>query len=244
LKLVGEEPAVLLGHASRDVAEILWAGWRCVGRDYDLGAERRERHALIDRHLLWHHANQAVTACSGDQREAHAGVASRCFDQRHASAQRSTRLCVLDDRKRDAVLDRAARVHVLALDEHRLRKAARDALQRDERGASDLPQDGLTVVLQAPLPPIPVPSVSLMRSATTIPEAQVSAATDHIAAARQGPGEVRRAAADRQGGARGLRRGSRAGHHHLLGALLSGRGSRLDGQLGRQGRRSQCALGR
>jgi hypothetical protein len=84
-----------------------------------------------------------------DDREANSRVARGRFDDRLTRSQRAARFCILDDGERDAILDRTAGVHVLALPQDRDRQAAADALQLDERRVADVREDAHAIAEQS-----------------------------------------------------------------------------------------------
>src|SRR6185436_5198828 len=141
IELIGEEPPVLDSHPLRHVAEVVAARRWGIGRDHDLRSQRGERLALVNRHLLRHHADEVVAAGSGHEREPNAGIPRGGFYERHPGTENASLLRVVDDRERDAILDGASGVHVLALHEHRHRKARRDARETHEWRAPDALQD-------------------------------------------------------------------------------------------------------
>ena len=144
---------MLGGQAPRDVLEVGRVGQRRVRGDLDARTERRERPALVERHLLGHHAHEPVAARARDEREPDARVAGGRLDDRVAGAQDAPALGVEHDRERDAVLDAAARVEVLALDEHRHVEPGRDRPQRHERRIADLAENARRALqAQAPAP--------------------------------------------------------------------------------------------
>src|SRR4029078_1933517 len=59
IELIGEEPPVLDSHPLRYVAEVVAARRWGIGRDHDLRSQRGQRLALVNRHLLRHHADEA-----------------------------------------------------------------------------------------------------------------------------------------------------------------------------------------
>jgi len=148
-KLVRKQPTVFCRHRARHVLEVLRARERRVLRDHDARAERLQRHAFVDRHLLRHHADESVAAHGRDDREANSRVACGRFDDRVPCSERATRFCILDDGERDAILDRTAGVHVLALPQDRDRQAAADALQLDERRVADVREDAHAIAEQS-----------------------------------------------------------------------------------------------
>jgi hypothetical protein len=110
LHLVGEAPGevlVILRVALGDVR----AG------QHHLGAHGLEVGNLLAAHLVRDHQDQAVALLGRHQGEAEPGVARRALDQRRARPDLAGPLRVLDHFQADAVLDRAARILALQLDE-------------------------------------------------------------------------------------------------------------------------------
>ena len=88
-----------------------------LGGEHELGTERPEQLAALDRHRLGHREDDAVAARGADQRQRDAGVAARRLDDdRLAARDDAARLGVVDHAPADAVLDRAAGVARLELD--------------------------------------------------------------------------------------------------------------------------------
>ena len=87
-----------------------------VGRaDDDLGAERPQRVGLLRRLLVGRREDAAVALDHRGDRQPHAGIAGRAFDDRAAGLERAALLGVLDHLHRHAVLDRVAGVGRLDL---------------------------------------------------------------------------------------------------------------------------------
>ena len=96
---------------------------RRVGRDvgrghHHLGAEGLERVLLLLRHLVRHGEDAAVPLHGGRDGQRHPGVAAGVLHDGAALAEQPGLLGLLEDVDRHAVLDGAARIHVLELDEH------------------------------------------------------------------------------------------------------------------------------
>ena len=89
------------------------------GREVQLGAVGLEQRAPLERHVVRHGQDQPVALGRAHQRQPDAGVArGRLDDHRLARAHPPLALGRLDHRQRDAILERAARVELLALAEH------------------------------------------------------------------------------------------------------------------------------
>ena len=142
--LVGLEAAGdLLGEPRRDRV----VGLRRVvvdrrRRDHDLGAVRAQHRDLLLAHLVRHHEDAAVALARRGDREADAGVAGGGLDDRAARLQLPVALRRLDHRHPDPVLDRAAGVQELELREDARAARRREAVEADDRRASDEVEDG------------------------------------------------------------------------------------------------------
>ena len=77
----------------------------------------------------------------------------RGLDDRVARAQDAAALGVQHDRERDAVLDAAAGIEVLALDEHRDAEPGRERPERHERRLADLAENTRLRRARQPLAP-------------------------------------------------------------------------------------------
>ncbi len=117
---------------------------RDVGRgEHDVRAVGAEQIDLLARHLVGHHRDHPVALQPGRDREPGAGVARGRFDDRAAGLQQAVALGGLDQRDRDAVLDRTAGVERLELRDQPRTHAGPDARQPDERGIADRVEDRL-----------------------------------------------------------------------------------------------------
>ena len=85
--------------------------------EHDLGAHRLEIGDLLAAHLVGDHEDQPVALLRRYQREAQAGVSRGPFDQDRAGTNAAGGLSLLDHPQADAVLDGAAGVLALELDE-------------------------------------------------------------------------------------------------------------------------------
>ena len=81
----------------------------------DLGAVHAQQLGALGRDVVGHHDLQRVALVGADHRQRDAGVARGRLEDRLARADRALVLGVLDQRARDAVLDRAGRVARLEL---------------------------------------------------------------------------------------------------------------------------------
>ena len=104
--------------------------------DVHLRAERLQVQHLFRGHLVRHHQHDTVAFGARDQREAEAGVAGGRLDHRAAGLQPAVALGGLDHRHADAILDRAARVLRLELQEQ-LAAAGVEARHLDQRRVAD-----------------------------------------------------------------------------------------------------------
>jgi hypothetical protein len=117
-ELVGIEPAVLAGQPLGHVLIVFRVPLADVGaRQAHLGAHGLEVEDLLLGHLVRHHDDQLVALLGRHQRERQAGVAGGRLDDRAAGLEPPVALGRLDHRLADAVLDRAAGILVLELEE-------------------------------------------------------------------------------------------------------------------------------
>ncbi len=114
----------------------------------NVGAGQAHVHAqaaqvldLLARHLVGHHQDQPVALEDAHLGQAQAGVAGGGLDDGAAGLQPAVLLGRLDHGERDAVLDRAARVHVLQLEEQLARPGV-EALQFQHRRVADQVERG------------------------------------------------------------------------------------------------------
>ena len=128
-----------LGH----VLVVLGVALGHVGAgQHHLGAHRLEVEDLLPAHLVRHHQDQPVALLLRDQGQAQAGVAGGALDQDVARADAPVLLGALDHRQADAVLDRAAGVGALELQEQ-LARSRVEASRANHRGVSDQFEDTL-----------------------------------------------------------------------------------------------------
>jgi hypothetical protein len=123
-----------------------WSGGHRGGHHDHFGAEGAQQLDLLARHLVGDREDAPVALDRCGDREPDAGVPARPLDDRAAGLQRAAPLRGFDDGEADAVLHRAARVHLFGLREDRRPDAARDAVQPDQRGLAD----GLEDAVQGP----------------------------------------------------------------------------------------------
>ena len=118
-ELVDVEGAGNLGGEARgDVLVVVGMPLPDIGAgDARLDAERAQVKDLLLAHLVGDDEDQAIALLRRHQREAKAGVARRRLDDRATRLQRAIALGRLDHRESDAVLDRAAGILVLELEE-------------------------------------------------------------------------------------------------------------------------------
>ena len=137
-RLGGDAP----GHR---VVALRRLGRHVGGRHDHLGAEGLERVLLLLRHLVRHREDAAVALDGRGQRHPHPGVAAGVLDDGAARLEQPGPLRLLDDVERHAVLDGAARVQVLELDQHRGGPGPDHLAQLDEGGVADRGEDVLVV---------------------------------------------------------------------------------------------------
>src|SRR5581483_956935 len=122
---------------------------------HDARAECFQHELLLAALLVAHREHGAVALDRGGHREANTRVAARAFDHGAAGLELPRLLGRFDERGPDAVLDRAARVHELALREHERPDAFGDAVEPHERRVADGPEDALVVLHAARSAPAP-----------------------------------------------------------------------------------------
>ena len=110
-------------------------------RGVHLGAQRLQVQHLLRRHLVGHHQHHAVALGARHQRQAQARVAGRRLDHRAARLEPAVALGGLDHRQADAVLDRAAGVLRLQLEEQ-LAAAGVELRDLDQRRVADEVEHG------------------------------------------------------------------------------------------------------
>jgi hypothetical protein len=140
LELPREEPAVFLGELGSlpDHARAALGGRR---QDH-LGAQRAHDLAALDRERLDHHGDERIALGRADHRERDAGVARGRLDDRLAGLEGAALFRILDDRDREAILDRGHRVEELALDVHR-HVLGCEAVDAHDGRAADRAQDAV-----------------------------------------------------------------------------------------------------
>jgi len=102
----------------------------------DLGAQCFQVQNFFRGHLVGHDEHHAVALDAGDQRQAQAGVAGRRFDDHAAGLEAAVGLGLFDHGAADPVLDRAARILRLELEEQ-LARPGIHAGDFHQRGVSD-----------------------------------------------------------------------------------------------------------
>ena len=136
-ELVGVERARnIRSQARRHILVILGMSLVHVrARHPDFRAERFQMQHFLGRHLVRNHQQHAIAFGARDQRETEPGVAGSGLDDSSAGFQAAVRFGGRDHGKRDAVLDRAARVLTFQLDEQAA-AASVEARNIDHRGIS------------------------------------------------------------------------------------------------------------
>ena len=107
------------------------------GADDDFGAERLQQIDFFLGLLVGDGENHFVTANRGDERQAHAGIAGSAFDDGAAGLEQALFFGLVNHGDADAVFHRAAGIDVVGLDVNLRLQALVDAIQADQRRASD-----------------------------------------------------------------------------------------------------------
>ena len=144
-ELVGPPgPGDLAGQAVGHAVVALGRVGRDRGRrDHDLGAVGLEQADLLAAHLVGQDEDAAVALDRRRHGQADAGVAGGGLDDRAARPQPAPPLGLVDHGHADAVLDAAARIERLELDQDPRRHTLAQPMQRDQRRSADRVEDGL-----------------------------------------------------------------------------------------------------
>ena len=110
-------------------------------RDDDLGPEGAQQAGFLLRHLVRHREDAAVALHRGREREPHARVPRRRFDDQPAGPEPTLTLRRLDHGEADAVLHRAPRVEELRLGVERRADSLRQLVEADQRRPADRLED-------------------------------------------------------------------------------------------------------
>jgi hypothetical protein len=138
-ELVEDQAFALVAHLLRDVARHFHAS--ALGGQDDLRAECGHRLPALDRQVLGHHEDHAITHHRRRHRKRDAGIAAGRLDQSVARLDIPALLRAPDHRQGGPVLDRARRVVALQLGEDDVAvlvvEGPAQALQPDERRIAD-----------------------------------------------------------------------------------------------------------
>ena len=127
----------LFGDAARQILVVLGVALAHIGAGQtDFGAQGLEVENFLATHLVRHHQQHAIALLSSYQGQAQAGIAGSGFDDGATRLQLATAFRSLDHGQGDAVLDRAAGVLILQLDEQ-LTGAAIQVAERQYRRIAD-----------------------------------------------------------------------------------------------------------
>src|SRR4029453_19242157 len=125
----------------RHVLVVLGVALADVGAGHaHLGAHPAQVEHLLLAHLVRDDEDEPVALLGGHEREPEPRVARGRLDERRSRPDRAALLARLDHRETDAILDRAAGVLALELDEQ-LTGAGIERLQPDERRVADERED-------------------------------------------------------------------------------------------------------
>jgi hypothetical protein len=138
-ELVEHRALALLHHPLGEIARALHAA--LLRREDDLGAEGAHRLAPLDREVLGHDQDHAVTADRRRHGEGDAGVARGRLDQHVARLDVAAFLGVADHRDRRPILHRAGRVIAFQLCKNKILVIKNlfpwKTLQPDQRRVAD-----------------------------------------------------------------------------------------------------------
>ena len=87
----------------------------CALGEHELRAIRLHKLAALNAHGLGHDDDYAIASCGGDGCKADAGVAAGGLNDDGVGVQQTLRLCVVDHRLCNSVLNGACRVKILKL---------------------------------------------------------------------------------------------------------------------------------
>ncbi len=119
------------------------AGAAFRGRRHDdFRAERTHDLAAFDRERIGHRRDERVALGRADHGQGDPGISRRGLDDGLARLDQAAPFGVVDDREREAVLDRRHRVERFDLDEH-VDVVRRDAVQAHDRGVADRVEDAV-----------------------------------------------------------------------------------------------------
>jgi hypothetical protein len=105
--------------------------------EFEFGAEDGEDFAPFERHGFRHGEGDGVTPGGGDEGEGDSGVTAGGFDEFFAGFEDAALFGVPDHGSADAAFDGVGRVTAFDFGEHVDGQSVRDAVEADERGASD-----------------------------------------------------------------------------------------------------------
>ena len=140
-KLVEDLAYALFLHRKRQIARTFHAGF--PAHQLQFGAKGAHRLLTLDRGIFGHEQDELVAAHGRRHRQRDAGIAAGRLDQRIAGFDLAAHLRGVDHRQRRTVLHRAGRIVALELDEKRVARLARHALEAHQRRIADAVFDGL-----------------------------------------------------------------------------------------------------
>jgi hypothetical protein len=122
------------------------------GADNDFCAECFQQIDFFARLLVGDGEDDFVAAHAGHQREAHAGVAGRAFDDGAAGLQFAGALGLVNHGEPDTVFHRAAGIHVVGLDPDFGGQVFGQTIQADDRRVADSFQDVVALHVRGSAP--------------------------------------------------------------------------------------------
>src|SRR5262249_33129678 len=138
VELVRPEPALFLPQAPGNMVVVARIRIRLLPHGQNFRTQRTQEVDFSSRLRFGNDDDGTVAASMADDREADAGVPGCSLDDRPPWLQQSSRLGVLDDAERGAVLHRTAGIHEFGLAEDFAAGQLRKAAQADERCVADV----------------------------------------------------------------------------------------------------------
>jgi hypothetical protein len=106
-------------------------------REHELGPQHGQEDAPFQGHRLGHGQDDLVALGRGDKGQRDASIAAGRLDDHGVFFQHAPLLCIVNHGHADAVLDAAERIEEFTLEQDGGGRTRRDAIEADERSASD-----------------------------------------------------------------------------------------------------------